>query len=188
MAILPLTKSCISNADTSTGIQRWLFGRIGPEAWQDWYVCCRRAVNNQKKSDGEILVVCDVWQPGWIEPEAAVQERAVKQLDGHYVLIKEGHDTLSQMLVAIAWARENNCDLQVIASPSHYLRVAVHLQIWRWRGETKGVEIDQIVGWGLPRPLEALTDLLLNLITPTIDVIGQRSWWISRLRQQRRTI
>lgn len=166
--ILPITKSPHSK------------GRLGPIKWQDWY---RGLIKTQKLASAnpqaKILVLSAVHIEGE-KTEALIYQLALEQMSfpaKQLIVIEKGYETIEQVEVAKQYANQNKAELLVISTFLHYPRVR-----WLFRG----YRARHFIVFGLPRPREILTDIVLNLIFPIIDLIGLRQWFKNQVITRRK--
>lgn len=170
--------------------------RLGPRRWHDWIVQCRKAAQLQRTlPDAVIYIPSAVHTSGYI-PELAFYRAALedvglaetveKTADGGYVFLDlpgriraileaEGLETMGQCLLAFALAERERAELIVLSTFPHILRV-----LYLCRGRN----VQYKIAWGTPNPIEAITDILLAVVFPFFDFLGQgeqlRQWVIQR--------
>ena len=138
-------------------------GRVGPEEWQDWYRGCVRAVALASEQNAPI-VVPSAFRTGNVS-EADFYRIVLKKMGAADVeAVDEGLETIGQLEAVFKAAAGKK--LIVVSSILHFPRVW-----WLCRG--KGVQ--HSVVWGIPRPSEAIVDIVLALIFPIVDLLGWRS-------------
>jgi hypothetical protein len=149
-------------------------GRIGPMEWQDWYRELEMAVDIAEKSpDSEILVLSNLHFPG-LEPEADYYTRMLYLLGAETVRkVRDGYQTSDQIDRAFEMAEQENKDLILISSVLHYPRV--QWLIWRHPNK-KMLKVRHLAAWGLPRPMEGVSDIVATFLYPVIDLLGGRAW------------
>ncbi len=154
-------------------------GRIGPLRWQDWYRACEAAVLIQRwagSAQCALLVVSGFEEPGFFERD--FQREALGKLGGqNTIVIPEGFETIGQIEAALNRVRENNAQLVVVSSLSHFPRVW-----WLTRNEKN---VSHRVIFGIPRPQELMTDLILDVVFPIVDVLGWRQWFLEKTAVRR---
>ncbi|HWB33881.1 MAG TPA: ElyC/SanA/YdcF family protein [Candidatus Paceibacterota bacterium] len=165
--IVPLTKSPHAT------------GRYGPRAWQDWYRGLLKARNILSASpDSCILVISAVHITGEKSEEElyvkALEELGVKR--GKLVVIRKAQETIEQIRIAVDMGRSLGLQPVFISTWLHYPRV-------RWL--CRGMQARHVVAWGIPRPREAITDVVLAFLFPVIDLAGKREWFLNRVTKRR---
>ncbi len=151
-------------------------GRVGPEEWQDWYRGCVRAVALASEQDAPILVP-SAFKIGDGISEAGFYRIVLKKTGAADVeAVDEGLETIGQLEAVFKAATGKK--LIVVSSILHFPRVW-----WLCRG--KGAQHSVI--WGIPRPSEAITDLVLAFIFPFIDVFGLKDEFQKRSVRRRET-
>lgn len=157
--IVPITKSPHSK------------GRIGPVKMQDWYRGLAKAVLLQRKFVGsKILILSNVHIRGE-EHEADIYTRALYDFgvkEENLLVIKDCYETIGQIDVIKQVAKEANYKLIFVSTWLHFGRV------W-WL--TRGMKIKHYIAFGIPRPRESLTDIILTFMFPIIDILGKKEWF-----------
>lgn len=167
--ILPLSKSPHAS------------GRIGNKEMQDWYqgLVLAKSLLNRYQSDSKILVLTALQVKG----EKSEQEMYLSTLfklgikKDDIIVVNMGIETIEQVEGAITIAQEHNAELVIISVFLHYPRVR-----WLSRGHK---EIYHKIVWGIPRPREVVTDLILMFIFPAIDMLGLKMWFLKNLKERR---
>jgi len=162
-------------------------GRIGPRRFQDWY---RGAVKAReylgKYHPARILVLSDVHVNGE-KHEADLYHKALTDagVEEHGIeVIKEEQETIGQIDRLYKIAEEENAKLVIISTFLHYLRVA--WLVWRKRTYRSGlVEVTHRAAFGIPRPREVITDVILWFVFPVIDLLGGRLWFQRKVSGRR---
>lgn len=163
-------------------------GRILPEEWQDWYRGIKKAVSIARQSEKgsvEVLVLSDAKYYG--QPhEADLYYRALTKLGATiYVnirIIREGYETIEQVNRSFELAAEEGKELIFVSTFFHYPRV--QWLIWRCK-TTVPVKVRHCVAVGIPRPREAITDIILTLLFPLIDIFGGRRFFLKAVNKRR---
>jgi hypothetical protein len=96
--------------------------------------------------------------------------------DKDIIVIEKTHETVEQIEIVTEYAKENNAKLIIISTFLHYLRV-------RWL--CRGFVVEHHGAFGIPRPREAVTDIILTLIFPVIDLIGKKKWFSEKVGMRR---
>lgn len=147
-------------------------GRVGHADHQDWRATCKKAVNLLKQNpNSKIMVASDFKFKGLAEVnlyEKILRGMGVRKED--IIIISEGYETISQLMVAFKKATELQKQLIVISTFLHFPRVW-----WLTRGKKKNVK--HKVVFGIPRPKEAVVDVILAILFPIIDLMGLREWF-----------
>ncbi|HUQ30352.1 MAG TPA: ElyC/SanA/YdcF family protein [Candidatus Paceibacterota bacterium] len=169
--ILPLTKSA------------WPGGRVGSLYLQDWYQGLLKAVELVRESAGPafVLILSAVQTPP--EPsEVDVYLTALNELGvdvNDFMVIREEVETIGQLEYANRLAQARGARLIVISTWTHYPRV-------RWL--CRGRQFEHHCVWGIPRPREAVTDIVLWLVFPILDSIpGGRDWFLRKVHVHRKS-
>lgn len=158
-------------------------GRIGPIMLQDWFQGLRRAVLIARLlPKTEILVLSNLKVSG--QPhEADVYTEALTKLGAINIrVIRECYETIEQINRSFELAVEEKKDLMFISTFLHYLRV--QWLIWR-HPKNMRVSVKHCAVFGIPRPREALTDIILAFLFPFIDLFGVRRWFLKVVNQRR---
>lgn len=138
-------------------------GRFGRESWQDWYRGCRVAVALALEHDASILVASAFKTKDGTREAEFYREVLERMGVAKVVVVEEGLETIGQLDAAFKAAAGR--DLVVVSSAFHFPRVW-----WLCRGKS----VRHHVVWGIPRPSEAIVDILLAILFPLIDFFGWR--------------
>ncbi|MGC9602345.1 MAG: ElyC/SanA/YdcF family protein [Minisyncoccia bacterium] len=168
--IIPLTKS------------PHFTGRYGPVEWQDWYrgLVKAKTLLELYKAQGvpaKILVLSAV-QVTSEKSEVEIYTWALKKLgvdDGDIMVINKTQETIEQTEM-VAMFIKKGIQVVIISTWLHYLRV-------RWL--CRGLKAKHYIVWGIPRPREAITDIMLTVLFPPIDLCGGREWFLKKTRERR---
>jgi hypothetical protein len=172
---LPLSKSV------------WPEGRIGPWQLQDGYRIIEEAVKlaNNENSDGTLLLTATKPKDSpKSELDYMLEVTAVEDLKlGHLYVVSRCFDTPSQIDYAIKLANLSGYGkLLILCSPLHYLRV-------KWIISRIPIDTDLEISckmvFGIPRPKEVITDLILTFMYPIIDTLGCDTWFRSYTEKRR---
>ena len=166
--IVPLTKS------------PWQRGRIGRLEYQDWYRGLIKAITYRGTSD-KIAIISGFKSnqaAGMSEIEFYREALEALRFDPQHAIYSDhGLETTSQIRLAHEMARALKARLVIVSTWTHYLRV-------RWIA--RGINATHVIAWGLPRPRELLTDILLTFVYPIIEIAGAHTRFIERVHQRRR--
>ena len=91
-------------------------------------------------------------------------------------VIRKGYETVEQLTVARDIRETEHKELVVISTFLHYPRV-------RWIA--RGLQATHHSVVGVPHPAEALTDILLTVLFPLIDMLGGRARFVKLVRRRR---
>jgi DUF218 domain len=158
---LPLSKSS------------WIEGRIGPEKYQNCFRLIKISIDllNKNKID-KILLLSDFKPKKSKKSELEYITEICKRfdvVDSNLHIEKYGHDTISQVNFGLDLCSENNSQLLIVSSASHYPRV-------RWivcrLNKKYKVKVIHKVAWGIPRPRDILFDIALIFLYPILDLLG----------------
>jgi hypothetical protein len=148
---------------------------------QDWHATISKAAElyRQDPTHTRIAVITSFQATG-DRSEMAIYKDALAGLrvPSHAILrITEGNETLRQLEVVEKLRSDIDAQLTIISTCLHYPRV-------RWLCRGKGYQ--HHVGWGIPRPKEAITDILLAIAFPLIiDPLGLRDWFTKKVVSRR---
>lgn len=157
----------------------WPEGRYGPLEWQDWIRACIDAALWKKAMPKAQIVVPCATQPVVGPPEVEYYVQAFRGLGYEIEAIREGYETLAQIKIFGRLAKERNADLVLFTTWTHYPRV-----VWIcWRCGVKARKF--VVAWGIPRPREALTDLVNTFLYPALDLCGLQKWFKDKVIKRR---
>jgi len=165
--LLPLTK----NPDPK--------GRFGPKEKQDWYVSLVKTQQIFRELDSaKILIISDVVSNDVNEADTYVS--TLKDLgikNEEIVVIRENYETIGQIETAKKFAQEKNDELVVVSTFLHSLRAR-----YLFRGYKP---IKHFSVFGIPRPREIFTDIVLTFGLPLLDFLGLRNWFKRKIDQRR---
>ncbi len=158
----------------------WSTGRIGPREWQDWSRECRLAANLIATiPNAEILIVSGMAAERHPRDADLYQQELLAQQvpEARLRIIREGVETIEQLEHVERLAREEGARVILISTFLHFPRV-------RWL--CRGMEYAHRIAWGLPRPREALTDMILAVAFPLLDLLGLRTWFQRKTKDHRK--
>jgi hypothetical protein len=154
-------------------------GRVGPVERQDWFRGLVKATRLLRTlSPSKILVLSDVHVANE-EHEADIYLAALRRLgvdESRLMVVRDARETSGQVEAAKAIARREDMELVVVTTALHYLRVR-----WLFRG----FEATHHVVFGIPRPREAVTDLVLTFLFPLLDLAGGRAKFVEKVTERR---
>ncbi len=159
-------------------------GRIGLRTSQDWYrglVMAKVMFNTSmlRREDARICVVSENLFDGI--PEIVAYVDALHELgladETAYLKIPRGRETIGHMRAVLDLCQKGDA-VTFIASPLHFFRV-LWIAFW-WKFTYQDVRAACVVAWGIPRPFEALTDAVLTVAFPVLDILGLREWFVLR--------
>ena len=163
----------------------WPEGRVGPEKLQDSYRIIKVAVNFVKNETVDKLLIFSAFKTKHvkkIELDCMIDTCKFEKLpEGKMIVRSVGYDTISVIQYAIDVCKDDSADLLIVSSQFHYPRI-------RWitsRMDTKGVLVTHKMVWGITRPQETLTDILLIFIYPVIDLFGFSLWFTNHMKIRR---
>ena len=165
--ILPLTKGPHTT------------GRVGAIDKQDWFNGLVKAKELLAQfPNSKILVLSNVQVAGEVH-EAELYYWALKQIgvyDRDILIVRKAQETIEQIAIAREVAKKEGARLVVISTWLHYPRV-------RWLMSGMGAE--HHVAFGIPRPREAVTDIVLTFLFPLLDLFGKREWFMQKVNERR---
>lgn len=165
--ILPLPKSAHPS------------GRVGPIEVQDWYRGLVKATLLLEKYRPAKILVLTAFHAVGEEPEMAIYLSALKRLGvdkNDIIVIEKARETIEQIEISTNYVKENNAELVIVSTFLHYLRV-------RWL--CRGLNIEHHIAFGVPRPYEAVTDIILTVIFPIIDLLEKKKWFSEMVGKRR---
>lgn len=162
-------------------------GRVGPEKWQDWYQGVKKAVSIAKRLGirTEILILSNAQYTG--QPhEADLYRKAIDKLGRIGVnlrIMRKGQETIEQVKKSFYLAIKEDKNLIFVSTFFHYPRV--QWLIWRYRHNIAAARVKHRIAFGIPRPREMLTDIVLALLFPLIDIFGGRQFFLKAVNRRR---
>lgn len=169
--IVPFLKTPVT-----TGMPFWK-QRIGPDFLQDWYAILRKTQSRAEDlgDPGDEILVCVVSENefgGKPETEAYVDVLRELGMEDYTVVIPRGRETIEQMQAALDKGKSGD-EFIFISSLLHWPRI--------WWLSRKHKHVTRYIAWlGLPMPYEAVTDIILAIAFPVIDLFGGRDWFLRR--------
>lgn len=163
-------------------------GRIGPEKWQDWYRGIKKAVCIAKarhKEGAEVLVLSNAQysgQPHETDLYCGVLAKLGATTDVNLRVIREGYETTEQINRLFELAFGEKKELVFVSTFFHYPRV--QWLIWRYKTAIS-VKVKHYAVFGIPRPREMITDIVLDALFPLIDIFGGRQWFLRAVNKRR---
>lgn len=163
----------------------WPEGRIGPEKLQDSYRIIKTAVGLVKNNTVDKLLIFSAFKTNRvrkIELDCMIDTCKTEKLPEDKMIVQPiGYDTISVIQYAIDMCKKDTADLLIVSSQFHHLRI-------RWitsRIDKKGVTVKHKMIWGITRPQETLTDILLIFLYPVIDLFGYSFWFTNHIKIRR---
>ncbi len=159
-------------------------GRVGKREFQDWYqsVIAAKMLLEQSRSaqvHAKVLLLTATNIAGQ-KPEIEIYLDALKELgveDDDTLVVRKGFETIGHLEAAMEVARKHKARLVVISTLLHSPRV-------RWLCR-RNKEVHHRTVIGIPRPKEAVTDLVLSVLFPLIDICGGRAWFLGKVGARR---
>jgi hypothetical protein len=156
-------------------------GRIGPKKFQDWYRGCVKAVKIEKKllanGDSVKIAVVSAVHIKDKPAEADFIFSALEELGAKNIHIDlKSYETIGELEAVQEIAIKENAELIIISTFGHYLRV-------RWLA--RKISAKHFVAFGIPRPKELITDIILTFLFPIIDLLGKRDWFRKKVESRR---
>lgn len=154
-------------------------GRIGKVESQDWYIQCKQAALLHGKISNSQIVITSALQVKDALPEEKYYTDVLNHLGPNYISLGKGVETIEQLRIFKEYIEKNNSVLILLVTWTHFLRVKwlvyrVNLPICKY-----------IISWGIPRPKELITDIILTFVYPIIDLIGKGEWFRRRVVDRR---
>lgn len=146
-------------------------GRLGPVQLQDWYQGVKKAVTLFRRTPNSTVLVISNVHIQEEEHEADIYKKTLSKFNIHdenLLVVKDCYETIGQIDMIKKIAKEQSYKLIFISTFLHFPRV------W-WLA--RGMNVKHCVAFGLPRPREAITDIILSFLFPIIDVLGGRVWF-----------
>ncbi len=163
----------------------WPEGRIGPSKLQDSYRIIKVAVNLVKNNTVDKLLIFSAFKTKnvkKIELECMIDTCRDEKLPEDKMIVRSvGYDTISVIKYAIDTCCEQKADLLIVSSQFHYPRIC-------WiasRLDTKGVIVKHKMVFGISRPQETVTDILLIFLYPVLDLFRLSVWFTNHMKVRR---
>jgi vancomycin permeability regulator SanA len=165
--ILPLTKSPHAR------------GRFGARKLQDYYRGLEIAVKELKANpEAKILVLSAFQQKGDL-PEREIYKNCLLELkvpEERILVDVSGYETIGQ-IERMRKLVDEGSSVVIVSTFMHYPRVR-----WLCRSLPR---VSHRIAWGIPRPSELVTDIILNVAFPILDVCGLRTWFVHKVTARR---
>lgn len=162
-------------------------GRIGPEEWQDWYRGLKKAISIARSKDmAEVLILSNAQysgQPHEVDLYYGALAKLGATTDVNIRAIKEGYETIEQVDRSFKLAAEEKKELIFVSTWLHYLRV--QWLIWRCKAVAPSVKVKHCIVFGIPRPREMLSDIILTILFPLVDICGGRQFFLKAVNKRR---
>lgn len=152
-------------------------GRIGPEELQDWYRQCVKAVQLARRRNAPLVTSSSFVMKDSVSDEEQYG-RVISLLGCELVRLGVGDNTIDQLAELKSYARQHGVKIVLVATWLHYLRV-------KWLCMRENVDADVFISGGMPRPKEAITDLILTILYPLIDLLGKKEAFERYIRSRR---
>lgn len=156
-------------------------GRVGPTQWQDWYRGCVKAVALERKlvecGQQVVIVIVNAVHTTGYQRESDYAAEALRGLGARNILVElKSHETIGELEAVCEIAKQEKAELIIISTFAHYLRVA-----WLLRG----IPAEHYIAFGLPRWREMVTDAILTVLFPLLDLLGGRKRFLEMVNRRR---
>lgn len=164
----------------------WPEGRIGRADEQDWYLVVKEAVRlyKQGSKDDVILAITGFNGPELKHPEIYYYRQTLVGfglIEGSdFLIFPEGTDTLTQLGVAVRFAKDHSMKLVVVSTKLHVLRIK-WICFWD-KISALNVTPPEL---GIPRRKEILNDIVMTILHPFIDMFRLRPTYLELLAKRR---
>ncbi len=153
-------------------------GRIGPERFQDWYRCVEKALYLSSAMFPSRILIVSAFRASGGESEVEIYRRVFSELGASDIgVIEKGYETTEQIDEIFKEAQATNSRPVIVSTFLHYPRVR-----WICRGK-KAVHR---VAFGIPRPAEAITDIVSMILFPILDKTGIVPFFKRAVRKRRK--
>ena len=162
-------------------------GRVGTRKMQDWFRGVKKSVFISQKIDGEILVISNAKYLNQ-QHEVDLYKEALSELGlVNPRVVHEGYETIEQVVQSFELASAEKKDLIFISTFTHFPRVWWLVASCKRHYKKIGAPIKarNSVVFGIPRPREMLTDMVLAIIFPLVDILGGRKLFLRMVNRRR---
>ncbi|MEI6553928.1 MAG: hypothetical protein WCO09_05165, partial [bacterium] len=135
----------------------WPKGRIGPVEKQDWFKTCVATSQMHQQITGSEVVITSSTKIVGADWEEGYYIKAMKSLGCPITTLGKGKESIAQLRLFQALAKEEKARLILIVTWSHYLRIL-------WLCRRKRIRAKIVVAGGFPRPWELFTDIIMTFL------------------------
>jgi len=179
IAVCPIPKSPWMKGSS------WIKDRVGKVIYQDWYRALVKSVNlirqyERERHEVSALVVGEFENKDIGYEDSSFYKAQLKRLEineSKIIVLKRGVETIGQLDVIQGWAELKETMVVIVCSPFHWPRI--------WFETRKNGWIAREWAWGIPRPYEMVTDLVLSIIYPIAVWTGNKERLLSVFTKRR---
>jgi hypothetical protein len=155
-------------------------GRVGPREKQDWYRQCVDVVELHRKIPESEIVVTSALHIKGARREEEYYTEAILSLGDSVIALEKGVETIEQIRVFKEYISVHEAKLILSVTFTHFLRV-----VWLcFRAQLTVTKYK--VSWGIPRPKEFVTDIILTFLYPILDILGKGTWFMEKVQARRK--
>jgi len=149
-------------------------GRMGKIESQDWYKTCLAAANISKRGGNLPIFISSAFQSEGVY-EADYYKKVLRSLGvtAKIIVQYQGLETVGHLYFIFAFAKENNLEPIIVSTFLHSPRVKFIARRHNYSHEHWSV-------LGIPRPKEAITDIILTFLFPIISWLGLEKKFIKK--------
>lgn len=175
---IPLSKSAWK---TGRLFMRW------HRRWQDYWRNIAKSAKLFKAGKVNTVVLLTAIRPAGDRSELEYMQDAARSENlpaEHVVAISECVCTYTQVVYLLQQAKVVNANLHFISSNFHYPRV--RWIAWRLRKKLGAQDVQVSHSWtiGIPRPAELVSDIILMILYPIIDLLGGAEWFVRKTEKR----
>ena len=162
-------------------------GRIGQRKMQDWFRGVKKSVSISQKTNGEILVISNAQYLNQ-KHEVDLYREALYELGMvNPRVVREGYETIEQINLSFQLAAKERKDLVFVSTFSHFPRVWWLVASCKRHYKKIGTPIKarNYVAFGISRTREMITDIVLAVLFPLIDILGGRKLFLRMVNRRR---
>ncbi|MCC2631015.1 MAG: hypothetical protein K0S38_824 [Candidatus Paceibacter sp.] len=156
-------------------------GRIGPEKAQDWYKMCVYVAKEYHQNPGTLVLLITGFSTADEGKEMDWYMNTLIMMgvsSNDMRLSPVGVETIKQLETALPFSRIHYPNFTIVCTMFHFPRV--RYLCWRM-----GLDAKFKVTYGWPRPAEAISDMILSVAFPFIDMLGLREKFLTFVKNRR---
>lgn len=154
-------------------------GRIGPLRYQDWYRQCIDVVKLNKEIPNSQLLITSNLQVKGAKREEDYYSEIINSFGRELITLNKGVETTEQLQVFKEYMLNRDAVLIISVTSIHFFRVfwiakRIKLNVYKYK-----------ITFGIPRPKELITDIILSFLYPIIDILGLNDFFINNVVKRR---
>lgn len=157
-------------------------GRIGPERMQDWFGQCVLAIKLAEALDEETeIITSSEFQTDEGVSDETQYEKIIKyRFNENLGILSQGRESVGHITAMSEYAKKQQAKFILVVTWVHYPRML-------WVAFREHVDVDLRIAFGIPRPKEMVTDVILTFLYPVLDLMGLKQKFLERVGARRVT-